>query len=95
MNIIKIRKVNCLSSIQKTLFDELYAVAKKSYDARPLVLNQNDLVPSGKGIIFPCVVARRLPVDERPNHMKDCNACKRLEKELDDSIGVVGQNVWY
>ena len=84
-----------MSTIQKTLFDELNEVAKKSYGAIPLVLNQNDLVPSGNGIIFPCVIARRLPVAERPNHMKDCDACKRLEKELDDSIGVVGQNVWY
>lgn len=85
-----------MTNIQKTLFDELNEVAKKSYEvAIPLVLNQNDLVPSGKGIIFPCVIARRLPIDERPNHMKDCDVCKRLEKELDDSIGAVGQNVWY
>jgi len=85
-----------MSTTQKTLFDELNAVAKKSHEvARPLVLTSNDLVPSRGGIIFPCVVARRLPVDERPNHMKDCDVCKRLEKELDESIGVVGQNVWY
>jgi len=85
-----------MSTLQKTLFDELDDVAKKSYEvARPLVLTSDDLVSSGKGIIFPCVVARRLPVSERPNHMKDCDACKRLEKELDESIGVVGQNVWY
>lgn len=85
-----------MSSIQKALFDELDAVAKKPYEVvRPLVLTRTDLVPSGKGIIFPCVVARRLPLEERPNHMKDCDVCKRLEKELDDSIGVVGHNVWY
>lgn len=84
------------SSMQTTLFDELNAVAKKSYvGATPLVLTRDDLVPSGKGIIFPCIIARRLPIDERPNHMKDCTVCKRLEKELDDSVGVVGQNVWY
>ena len=85
-----------MSTVQKTLFDELDAVAKKSYiGAIPLVLTRDDLVSSGKGIIFPCIIARRLPIDERPSHMKDCDACKRLEKELDDSIGVVGQNVWY
>ncbi len=85
-----------MNTVQKTLYDELDAVAKKPYDViRPLVLNQNDYVPSGKGLVFPCIVARRLPISERPNHMKDCAVCQRLEKEFDESIGVVGQNVWY
>ena len=84
------------STIQTTLVDELNAVAKKSYiGATPLILTRDDLVPSGKGIIFPCIIARRLPIDERPNHMQYCDVCKRLEKEFDESIGVVGQNVWY
>ena len=82
--------------MQKTLFDDLEEVAKKPYEvARPLVLTRNDLVPSGKGIIFPCIVARRLPLEERPGHMTNCDACKRLEKELDVHVGAVGQNVWY
>lgn len=85
-----------MSTIQKTFYDELNEVSKEPYQvARPLVLNQNDFVSSGKGIVFPCPVARRLPIDERPGHMSTCDACKRIEKELDDSIGVVGQNVWY
>lgn len=78
-----------MTTVQKTLFDELNAVAKKPYEvARPLVLNQNDLVPTGDGIIFPCVVARCLPLEERPGHMSTCNACKSIEKELDESVGM-------
>jgi len=85
-----------MTTVQKTLFDELNAVAKKHHEVvRPLVMTKDDYVPSGKGLVFPCPIARRLPVDERPNHMKDCDVCKRLEKEFDESIGVVGQNVWY
>lgn len=85
-----------MDSVQKTLFDELEEVSKTIHHvARPLVLTKDDLVSSGKGIIFPCVIARRLPIDERPAHMSSCDACKRLEKELDEHIGVVGCNVWY
>lgn len=85
-----------MSTMQKTLFDELEEVSKTIHHvARPLVLTKDDLVSSGEGIIFPCVVARRLPVGERAGHISSCDACKRLEKELDDSIGVVGCNVWY
>jgi len=85
-----------MSTVQKTLFDELNEVSKKPYQvAQPLVLRRDDYIPSGKGIIFPCVIARRLPISERPNHMKDCDVCKRLEKELDEHVVAVGQNVWY
>lgn len=85
-----------MSTMQKTLFDELEDVSIKPHlVARPLVLTNDDLVSSGDGIIFPCVVARRLPIDERPAHMSSCDACKMLEKELDEYIGVVGRNVWY
>jgi len=86
-----------MTTIQKTLYDELDAVAKKPYEvARPLVLNQNDLVPSHGGIIFPCVIARRLPIYERPGHISTCNACKRLEKELDEHVGIFQEHgIWY
>lgn len=82
--------------IQKTLFDELEEVSKTTSHAnKPLILTKNDLVSSGEGIIFPCVVARRLPITQRPGHISNCGVCKRLERELDESIGVVGKNVWY
>ncbi len=85
-----------MSTIQKTLFDELEEVSKKPHEvARPIVLTSDDLVPSGDGIIFPCVVARRLPLEERGVHIANCDVCKRLEKELDESLGLVGRNVWY
>lgn len=85
-----------MTIIQKTLFDELDEVSKKPFQvARPLVLTSDDLVPSEGGIIFPCVIARRLPIDDRPEHMKNCDACKRIEKELDKKVGAVGRGVWY
>lgn len=85
-----------MTTMQKTLFDELEEVSKEIYHvARPLVLTKDDLVSSGDGIIFPCVIARRLPVGERAGHISGCDACKRLEKELDEHVGVVGRNVWY
>jgi len=86
-----------MSTLQKTLFDELAEVSKKPYQvAQPLVLNRNDYIPSGKGIIFPCVIARRLPIDERPGHMSTCDACKRIEKELDESVGIFQEHgIWY
>lgn len=89
--------VNLLKkTMQKTLFEELEEISKKPYQvASPLVLTRDDLVASDDGIIFPCVVARRLPVAERPVHMDGCDVCKRLEKELDERVGVVGHNVWY
>lgn len=86
-----------MTTVQNTLFDELDAVAKKPHEvARPLILTKDDLVPSGDGIVFPCVVARRLPLEERPGHMSICNACKSIEKELDESVGVFQEHgVWY
>lgn len=78
-----------MDTTQKTLFDELNEVAKKPYQvARPLILTRDDLVPSGDGIIFPCVIARRLPLEERPGHMSGCDVCKRIERELDESVGI-------
>lgn len=91
------RHVNLLKkTMQKTLFEELEEVSKKSHQvAKPLILTSIDLVASEDGIIFPCVVARRLSVAERPSHMSQCDVCKRLEKELDERVGVVGRNVWH
>lgn len=82
-----------MDTVQKSLFDELEEVSKCV--VQPLILTKDDLVFSGEGIIFPCIVARRLPVGERAGHISSCDTCKRLEKELDDSIGAVGYNVWY
>jgi len=86
-----------MSIVQKTLFNELNEVAKKPYQvARPLVLTRDDFIPSGKGIIFPCVVARRLPIDERPEHMSHCDVCKRINREMDESIGIFQEHgIWY
>jgi hypothetical protein len=44
---------------------------------------------------FPCDIAQNMPLDDRPEHMKNCDECKRLEKELDEKIGAVGRGVWY
>jgi len=39
------------------------------------------------GIIFPCFVAREMPVgDERCEHIKNCVECQRLIKELDKVV---------
>ena len=86
-----------MTTVQKTLFEELNEVAKKPYQVtRPLILTRDDYIPSGNGIIFPCLIARRLSIDERSEHMKYCDACKRIEKELDDSVGIVQEHgVWY
>jgi len=86
-----------MSTVQNTLFDELNEVAKKPYEvARPLVLTKDDFIPSGKGIVFPCPIARRLPLCERPSHISICDACKRIEKELDESVGIFQEHgVWY
>ncbi len=86
-----------MNTVQKTLFDELNEVAKKPYQVvPPLVLRNDDLIPSGKGIVFPCVLARRLPIDERPGHISVCDTCKRLEKELDESVGIFQEHgIWY
>lgn len=36
------------------------------------------------GIIFPCSAAREMPVgDERCEHIRGCDECQRLIKELD------------
>lgn len=36
-------------------------------------------------IMFPCPVARDLPIsDERCEHIKNCDECQRLIKELDE-----------
>lgn len=86
-----------MTTVQKTLFDELNEVAKKPYEvARPLVLTKDDFIPSGEGIVFPCPVARRLPLEERPWHIKYCAVCKRIEEELDASVGIFQEHgVWY
>ena len=86
-----------MNTTQKTLFDELNEVSKMPYQvARPLVLGQDDYVPSGKGIIFPCPFARRLPIDEtRIEHIRNCDSCKRIEKELDESIDIFQEHGVY
>lgn len=86
-----------MNTTQKTLFDELNEVSQKSYQvARPFVLNKDDLVASGKGIIFPCILARRLPLEMRAGHISSCDACKSIERELDESIGIFQEHgVWY
>lgn len=89
-----------MTILQKTLFDELDEVSKKPFQVarpldRPIILTRDDLVSSDDGIIFPCVTARRLSIDDRPEHMKNCDICKRLEKELDEKVGYKGNGVWY
>lgn len=37
---------------------------------------------------FPCDKAQDLPIEQRPEHMKNCNICKKLERELDTYLGV-------
>lgn len=86
-----------MDTTQKTLYDELCGVVEESYrTSRRTVLNKNDFVPSGEGIIFPCVIARRLPLEMRPGHISTCDACKRIEKELDESVGIFQEHgAWY
>lgn len=38
---------------------------------------------------FPCLIAQQLPVGEmRRKHIENCDECKKLEREIDRSIGV-------
>ena len=42
----------------------------------------------GKGIFFPCPIAREMLIGEvRCNHIKHCPECKRLIQELDKEVG--------
>ena len=37
---------------------------------------------------WPCDIAQDLPIDERPEHIKDCDECSRLLAVLEEKIGV-------
>lgn len=38
---------------------------------------------------FPCPIAQQFPVGEmRRKHIENCDECKKLERELDRSVGV-------
>jgi len=36
-----------------------------------------------KHIGYPCDVAQDMPIDDRPEHIKDCPECKKLIKKYD------------
>ena len=87
-----------MSSIQSTLFDELESVAKKPSlvvsKPEPILSGADDIIASGKGIIYPCIIARRMPIgEERLEHIKGCPMCKDIKGRLDESIGWVDKEM--
>ena len=87
-----------MNSVQSTLFDELVAVAKKpsTIVSKPKYVSSDsdDLIASGKGIIFPCHIARRMPIsEERCEHIRNCPLCKDIKQRLDESIGLVSEEM--
>ena len=87
-----------MSSVQSTLFDELTSVAKKPslVVSRPVSASSgtDDIIASGKGIIFPCIIARRMMIgEERCEHIRNCSVCKDIKRRLDESIGWVDEEM--
>lgn len=37
---------------------------------------------------WPCDIAQDLAIDARPDHIKDCDECRRLLDVLEEKIGV-------
>ena len=43
--------------------------------------------PQRKRIFFPCIVAREMEIgEERCDHIKNCDECQKLIKELNDQL---------
>lgn len=87
-----------VSSIQTSLFDELESVAKKPSQVvskpKPVSSDSDDFIASGKGIMFPCIVARRMLIgEERLEHIKNCPVCRDIKRRLDESIGWVDEEM--
>ena len=87
-----------MSSVQSTLFDELESVAKKPslVASRPMSASSgtDDIIASGKGIMFPCHLARRMPIgEERCKHIRNCSVCRDIKRRLDESIGWVDKEM--
>lgn len=87
-----------MNSVQSTLFGELESVARKPsvVVSKPKYVSSDsdDLIASGKGIIFPCHIARRMPIgEERCEHIKNCPLCKDIKQRLDESIGLVAEEM--
>ena len=87
-----------VNNIQTSLFDELESVAKKPslVVSKPesSSLGADDIIASGKGIIFPCHLARRMTIgEERCEHIKNCPLCKDIKQRLDESIGWVDKEM--
>lgn len=87
-----------MSSVQSTLFDELESVAKKPSvvvsKPEPILSGVNDIIASGKGVMFPCHIARRMPIGEvRCEHIKKCPLCRDIKRRLDESIGLVSEEM--
>jgi hypothetical protein len=87
-----------MSSVQSTLFDELQSVAKKPSlvvsKPIPVSSDSDDLIASGKGIIWPCHLARRILIgEERCEHIRNCSMCRDIKQRLDESIGMVSEEM--
>ena len=87
-----------MNSVQSTLFDELESVAKKPRQviSKPKSGSSSidDITASGKGIMFPCIVARRMLIgEERCEHIKNCSVCRDIKRRLDESIGWVDKEM--
>ena len=86
-----------MTTVQKTLSDELEEVAVKQHIAKPhprfdmnKYFQDEDIKDVAEhelgrvGLVFPCSVAREMPVgDKRREHIKNCGECQRLLKEFD------------
>lgn len=42
---------------------------------------------------YPCDIAQDMPIDDRHEHIKNCDECKRLEKELNETVGYNSKGV--
>ena len=85
-----------VSTTQETLFSDLMAVAKKPsvVVSKPVLSGVDDIIASGNGIIYPCIIARRMPIgEERCEHIKNCPMCKDIKRRLDRSIGYVDKEM--
>ncbi len=78
--------------IQKYHIDQYHKRGSKVFNDAlehyKYVEEHNKRVAEKRGCSFPCPEVCKLPIDERPKHIKNCDACKKLERELDEKVGI-------
>jgi len=47
----------------------------------------DNINPQHKSIFWPCTIAREMAIgEERCDHIKNCDECQRIKKELDKQL---------